>query len=331
MKEAPDKDNAVPRRAGLLLLIVLLVIVAGLAYFAHVARVGLTRGLSTWAEQQRRQGWIVAATQAPPPASIFAPEIGLRDITIAGGREWFRDGFALSADSADLRVDLINPTVLHVTVKGNVSLRFGDTQPISFANDSLVITVSMKTEKFGAFASLASIAIDGKNLRSLGADGSSIGTLDGTLALTDDGADLDLRSEAVVIPIDPLGLGRHLSDVTLNATLHGWPPAIGTRAERADIWRQSGGSVEITRLVAGWGPLGVVGQAKVGLDASLQPDGTGTLQVRGYQSALANLGGAGVLIAALYPGDSAAFDLRMKKDKITANRMTLMKLPRVEW
>jgi len=318
-------------RVGALLLVTIALLAIGFISFAQIARDGLTQNLSRWAQQRRTEGWIVEAHLAPPPASIFAPEIGLRGINIEGGDNWFKSGFALAADDAVMRVDLFDPTVIHVTVKGNVSLRLASSPRITFTPQKLLITVKLRTESLGAEGKLGTITIDGKDLNSTGTDGSSIGLLNAVLTVTDTGASVDLRTEAIVIPVDPLGLGRHLSDVTLDAALVGFPPQIGDRRERVDIWRASGGKITISRLVAGWGPLGIVGEGEVGLDPSLQPDGSAKFEVRGYQSALNGLGGVGSLISAMNPGDDAIFDLRLKKDKLSVDRMTLLKMAPLQW
>jgi len=318
------------RRAGAILLISLAVLAAGLLYFAFLARLGLSRDLSLWAEQRRQAGWTVAGNFAPQAAELFVPGVDVRGVEIDGGGDLLRDGFSVTADRAVLRADLLHPQILHITLSGNVSVRLGSLPRVTFGFDRLTGTV-----RLGYGGKVETVAIDGKNLHSTDPAGFAVGIVDAQLELDNLGATLGLRTEALQVPIDPYGLGQHLSDVTLNAALMGWPPAAGSAGARADIWRAAGGKFEISKLVVGWGPLGLVGQADMGLDQSLQPDGTANLQVRGYQSVLLGLGRNGAIaaavIAATQPGDVANFDLRIKKSAVNVDRIRIAKLPRIDW
>jgi len=285
------------RRVIAMFLVTVAVIMAGLLYFAYVVRTGLVRELSLWADQRRQEGWTVAARLAPPASTLFAPGIELRGTELDGAGDLLPGGFRLAADRVELRADLMQPKILHVTIGGNVTVRLG----------------------------------------SLPADlgGMSVGTLQALLTLDASGATADVRTEALVVPVNPYGLGQHLSDVTLHAALVGWPPDAGSRGARADVWRASGGRIDISRLVVGWGPLGLVGEASLGLDQALQPDGTAKVRVRGYQAVLDGLGDNGALVAAVIaattPGDEADFDIRIKKSAVNVDRIRVVKIPRIDW
>jgi len=308
------------RRVIAMLLVTVAVIMAGLLYFAYVVRTGLVRELSLWADQRRQEGWTVEARLAPPASTLFAPGIELRGAELDGAGDLLPGGFRLAADRVELRADLMQPKILHVTIGGNVTVRLGSLPAVTFVDNH---------------GKIEAIAIDGKNLRSADLGGMSVGTLQALLTLDASGAAADVRTEALVVPVNPYGLGQHLSDVTLNAALVGWPPGAGSRGARADVWRASGGRIDISRLVVGWGPLGLVGEARLGLDQALQPDGTAKLQVRGYQAVLDGLGDNGALVAAVIaattPGDEADFDIRIKKSAVNVDRIRVVKIPRIDW
>jgi len=318
------------RRVIAMLLVTVAVIMAGLLYFAYVVRTGLVRELSLWADQRRQEGWTVEARLAPPASTLFAPGIELRGAELDGAGDLLPGGFRLAADRVELRADLMQPKILHVTIGGNVTVRLGPLPAVTFVDDHLTGTVTL-----GNHGKIEAIAIDGKNLRSADLGGMSVGTLQALLTLDASGAAADVRTEALVVPVNPYGLGQHLSDVTLNAALVGWPPGAGSRGARADVWRASGGRIDISRLVVGWGPLGLVGEARLGLDQALQPDGTAKLQVRGYQAVLDGLGDNGALVAAVIaattPGDEADFDIRIKKSAVNVDRIRVVKIPRIDW
>jgi len=318
------------RRVGVIFLITLALSIAGLFYFAYLARIGLQQDLSLWAAQRQQQGWTIEASFAPPAAALFVPGVDLRGVEIDGGNDALRGGFGVTADRATLRVDLVHPRLLHVTLAGNVSVRLGSAPAVNFTFDRLTGTVTL-----GYGGQIENVAIEGKNLRSTDPAGFAVGIVDAELGLNAQGATLGVRTEALVVPINPYGLGQHLSDVTLNATLAGWPPAVGSLGARADVWRAAGGKFEINKLVVGWGPLGLVAEAQLGLDQALQPDGTAQVQVRGYQPILDGLGRNGAVAAAVIqstqPGDEADFDLRIKKSAVNIDRIRVAKLPRIEW
>jgi hypothetical protein len=313
---------------------------AGLWYFAHVVQNGITAGLVQWADQRRQQGWTVDARLSPVAALWVSPGLALRGIRLQGTSDWAPGGFQLAADHVDVRADMFDSAHLKVTIKGNITLRLGAMAPVSFTADQLTGLVTLRSKRLGDRASIVGIAIDGKNLHSVDGSGYAIGILDGVLALDDSGAKLDLRTEASVVPADVMGLGRyglgqHLSDVTLTAALVGWPPALGSRSARADIWRASGGEIDVSHLVVGWGPLGLVGQGRLGLNQNLQPDLSAKLQVRGFQTVLQGLGENGALVASVLaaadPDGVVEANLRLKKGNLTVNRIPVAKFPAIKW
>lgn len=316
------------RRIGALLLLVIAVTLAGMIYFVHLAQTGMAARMSDWAAQRRAQGWTVEAQRAP--GSWFLPKITWRNVKIAGGQDWLRGGFALSADRVDISVELLHPEIVHVTVQGNTGLQLASLPPQNFTADRLAITVTLRASFTGQGPRLAMVAIDGKNLHT--PDGTGIGLLQAQTTFDEKGAQLDLRTEAAVLPSNLLaqnnyGLGQHISDLTLTAQLIGWPPAVGSRSARADIWQASGGRIDISNLVIGWGPLGLVGQGSLSLDQSLQPAGAATINVRGLQSLLAGMGINGLPVS----DDQATFALRLKKSTVSLDRLGVAKLPHIDW
>ncbi len=60
----------------------------------------------------------------------------------------------------------------------------------------------------------------------------------------------------------------------------------------AEAWRDGGGSLEITHLTMGWGPLGLTSSATLALDDQLQPMGSGNARIVGYAETLDRLAAA---------------------------------------
>ena len=63
----------------------------------------------------------------------------------------------------------------------------------------------------------------------------------------------------------------------------------------AEAWRDGGGSLAISHLAMGWGPLGLTSSATLALDDQLQPMGSGSARIVGYAATLDRLAAAGML------------------------------------
>lgn len=101
-------------------------------------------------------------------------------------------------------------------------------------------------------------------------------------------------------------LGTDLRTVRLSGILNGKPPGKLQR-DALDAWRQDGGTIDIRRVVLGWGPLDVSGNGTLALDASLRPLGAFTTEIRGHQALLAALERTGKL----RPRDASAARLAL--------------------
>jgi hypothetical protein len=332
----------ISRRIWAFVIFTAAVVAVGMFYFARIAREGVTHDLAAWADQQRGRGWQVEGQIAPTHDYWFSPAISLRNVHLHAYNELLPGGVDVVADQVDLRVDLRNPALLHVVVRGVSGFQLGTSPAQRIIADHLTATVRLKSG-----GQIVSVAIDGKNLRppqgpgsdgtGLNGTGLAVGILDATVTPDDQGIALALRTEAVELPplprkYDP-GLGQHLSDFTLNAALHGWPTHLGDRRTRADIWRAGGGKIEITSLVMGWGPLGLVASGQLGLDDHLQPDGAAHLEVRGAQTVLQNLGGNWAVVGSLLGAstDPVPLELRVKRGHLLVDRMQVAKLREVNW
>ncbi len=62
-------------------------------------------------------------------------------------------------------------------------------------------------------------------------------------------------------------------------------------------WRDAGGAFLVQRLALGYGPLGLSGNGRFGLDERLQPSGEAQVQVLGYAETLKTLTASHVMTA----------------------------------
>lgn len=88
-----------------------------------------------------------------------------------------------------------------------------------------------------------------------------------------------------------LPLGRTIGRIALRATIMGRIPP-GRASAGLPLWQQEGGTVEISRLNMGWGPLVVQATGTMALDATLQPVGALTGTIAGYGETIEALAAA---------------------------------------
>jgi len=137
--------------------------------------------------------------------------------------------------------------------------------------------------------------------------------------------------------------------LALEAKLMG-PSPVARQGVRswAETWRDEGGSLEISNLAAGWGPLGVSGGATLALDDQLQPMGSGNAKLVGFADALDKLAAGGVLtrsaataakaVLSLLAGSGDGDDpptvdvpLTLQYRTLSMRQVPLVRLPELDW
>jgi hypothetical protein len=144
-------------------------------------------------------------------------------------------------------------------------------------------------------------------------------------------------------------LGTNISSLSADGALSGrLPPDTSDITHWAEAWRDGGGSLEITHLAMGWGPLGLTSSATLALDDQLQPMGSGNGRIVGYAETLDRLAASGVLtksaataakaILSLMAGTSDAdqpssvdVPLTLQYRTLSMRQVPLVRLPEVDW
>jgi len=80
-------------------------------------------------------------------------------------------------------------------------------------------------------------------------------------------------------------LGRTIGRIALDATILGHIPP-GRPSDTLAVWQNDGGTVEISRLALGWGPLKVLATGTMALNSALQPVAALTGTFTGYDGTL---------------------------------------------
>src|SRR6185437_10150937 len=104
----------------------------------------------------------------------------------------------------------------------------------------------------------------------------------------------ELRGVAISAPPPPFS--KTIDDLSLGLAVLGPVPG-GSLADVLDGWRKAGGTIKVDHYELAWDRLDVTGDGSVALDADLQPSGSVTATVAGYDQLLTALSVAGLMPA----------------------------------
>jgi hypothetical protein len=158
-----------------------------------------------------------------------------------------------------------------------------------------------------------------------------------------------MSAEAIALPTTVRWpLGANISSLSLDGVLNGRLPQTRNVTDWAEAWRDGGGSLAITHLALGWGPLGLTSSATLALDDQLQPMGSGNGRIVGYAPTLDRLAAAGMLtksaataakaVLSLMAGtwgsdEPSAVDvpLTLQYRTLSMRQVPLVRLPELDW
>jgi hypothetical protein len=155
-----------------------------------------------------------------------------------------------------------------------------------------------------------------------------------------------VAAEAITLPVPPPGLPAVVDGLSITARVQGAPPSPLT-ADTLTRWSNDGGTLEIERLELRWGSLGAVATGTLALDGQLQPMGAASATVRGLDSLVQALAGAGrikpnqgaIARAALGLLSKPAADgvpeltapLTLQDRRLTLGPLPLATIPEIRW
>jgi hypothetical protein len=158
------------------------------------------------------------------------------------------------------------------------------------------------------------------------------------------GIALDLR--ALTLPAVPAPFRNPVDEIALGVTVMGAIPAAPPR-QAAASWRDSGGTLELDHFALRWGTLSITGSGTVALDPYLQPIGSFSGTIAGYDElmkALVDAGRlrpvdarlAGIALAMLAkPGPGGrpeiATSFTIQNGEMYLGPAKLGKAPRIDW
>lgn len=291
------------RRALIVAAVLLLLAVAGYGLYWLAAARTLADGIESWAAQQRQAGYHVSY-EAPEiggfpfdlEARVGAPEIAAPP----GAFPWRWRGPALL-----LHARPWTPLDAEASIPGQHDIEIGQGEDLRH----YVLDAHQATGG-------ASVALDGKlseitaSLRDvlvteLGRDDRTLLAESAEIAVqprdardhTEPSLDFRLALAGIVLPANTeTPLGRNVERLEIDGAVLGRLAYDGgTLQEALARWRDDGGTLELERVAAHAGPLGLTGSATVALDAALQPVGAMSATISGHAATLDALVAAGAV------------------------------------
>jgi hypothetical protein len=348
---------------AILAAIPILLVAADVVYW-RIASDRLRTGFQAWTDARRAEGWEVEAGAVslggwPAAATVTVPNLHLHH----SGKD-FPDGLDWTSASTALRVSLYAPTVLRLSFSGPQHLRVGSAPDIVIGGDRIDGVAPLREDAAPVYD------LNARGLRVEPASGPwhvTIGLLNAhaDFAPPHDAGSHDAGShdadgprqavgfavsaEAIALPAGMRwALGPNISSFSTQGLLTGPFPASDSMTAAATAWRDGGGSLNVTHLAMGWGPLGLTGSATLALDDQLQPMGSGNGRLVGYAETLDRLAAAGVLtksaaiaakavlslIAEGGVGDEPSVvdvPLTLQYRTLSMRQVPLLRLPELDW
>lgn len=310
----------------------------------------LAQGFEDWAAQRRAQGWTLVHGMPERGGWPFAVSLTVPQIALAGSARTSPAELTWQAQSLSLRVGLLDWDRLVVAARGRQSLALPGLE-IPFAADRMELSLPLDG---GALPRDALLETERLRLNSpLGAFELRAGSLSlrSRLSATEDEPALaiELSAQDLALPgAGPGALGSRMQLLAVAAAISGPLPTLRHPTQRAEAWRDAGGTIELTRAELRWGPVAAELSATGTLDETLQPMGAGQLRVTGAQEAVTALIAAGwlargaagtarAMVALLSrPGADGAppvleLPVTLTERRIGLYRLPLARLPALQW
>ena len=358
----PGEDGPIPyfpppRKPGRLLgvavfgLIVLIVAMLSLGWWLIGNQVN--EQIDAFAAQLAKSGGKLTSDARTRSGFPFHPSVVLTKPSIA-----FPPGapgpWAWSGDSARVGVSLFSPSSIDIDASGNGQLSitpFGEALDLAVDTKTATLNLSRDSANQHATVKIASLSIatpDGGvfDVDSLNVDLSAANTTPTNEHIPAYGMSLQL-AKLTFPPDHGTPLGGTLAQLSLEAHVLG-PLTSALDEDAFTKWRDAGGTVEIPRLLAHFGPLTIALNATFALDKELQPMAAGTGHIQGYAPALDAL----VATQALRLNDATAVKaflsllarpptvgaepeitvpLTIQEQKLSIGPMAVMQMPFLEW
>ena len=319
------------RRLGLVLLSIaaLLLLVHTAAWLIVTSRI--RDAIPAFTAAAMANGWQVEAGQAGRAGWPWAATVRLTDVQAERlvGSPASAVPLRWRLPRLDVTLSPADPAALHLVPYGQQSVALGDGAPLPVEVGRGLLRIP-----FGAEPAMLAVS-------ELAAGPLRVEWIEARFAAdTVAGQARGIRPvPAAAAPFDTPGvLGFHV------LVEPAWPFAATPRGAAA-AWRLAGGTLSAPELRGTWGPLEIVGSLTGGLDAALQPTGTGQFRVAGALPALEAAGRAGLLRSGAVnaartvvmvltlgaSGQPVTLPMTLVDQTLTAAGFPLLRLPPLLW
>jgi hypothetical protein len=342
------------RKYWILAVVIVLLVVVGDGIYWRIAVERVRAGYQNWLAGLVAAGWDVSSEAPsiggwPRAAAIFIPNLTLRHVrpAIPGDVEVASAGVTLS-------VSLFSPVRLRISMTGPTHVRAGGMQDVVVTSDEDWASMPLLRDGFRA------IDVHASGLRIEPAAGTwhaTAGLVNAHASLADEAtadhsdpaATFSVSAEAIALPaVIKWPLGTNISSLSMDGVMNGPLPQTRDITSWAETWRDRGGSLAITHLALGWGPLGLTSSATLALDEQLQPMGSGNGRIVGYAPTLDRLAAAGMLtksaataakaVLSLMAGAGGSDEpsvvdvpLTLQYRTLSMRQVPLVRLPELDW
>ncbi len=287
---------------GLLVLGVL--VLAGADYLVWRWAGGLiAENYANWRAAREAEGWVVE--NGPPHLGgwPFEARLSVPDVALKGGAGVMPGGMALTLPVVDLAVSVMAPRDLRITAEGTARARLAFLPPLAITAEAAELHAILAAEPEAAAplaGSAARVTVQPDEAAQGAAQGLifTIDRIDFLLSSPAAPPTLTVHAQANGIGLPaaiawPFGphIGRLSFDLSLAPPL---PPGTDFAANEA-AWHQAGGALRLAATLTDWGGAALSGEAKIGLDDKLAPEGTGLLHLIDPDAAVASLAHAGMI------------------------------------
>lgn len=288
---------------------------AGLIYGGYwlLAADAFRDGFDAWAAERRTQGWTVAYSVLSAGGFPMRMALRLEDPAIgapeaAGGWHWRGPAIVVSArpwDPTGVALDAPGKHRLVASQPGFVPVE------IDARTANGAITRSLGGDKTGVFIRLGGVTVRPGAQR----PHCKIDTAEARFVMPDrpggdrPGPSLDLRLTGLDLGTPSVPeLSSRIDRASLVATLTG-PVVPGPRRRTLEIWRDGGGTVEISRLALRWQTLAINSDGTMALDRDLQPIAALRADIADYGLLINIMASQGAIAVTSAPALKFALDL----------------------
>jgi hypothetical protein len=280
------------RRWLIVVLILLAALIAGDTLTWRWAEGQLESGFADWRAARQAESWAVASGTPVRTGWPLEARLDIPAMSLSGGAPGQAGAVNWTADQVSLAVSPTAPNTLLIAFSGQQHVHLMGAPDIAFGAERMVATTPLATATPDP-----GISVDIGNLRATLPQGE----LTVTRLQLHGGNDQNFSLSAGDIALPPpqpgrvWPLGAHIASLVIAGAVTGQMPLTPSLSARAVAWRDAGGKLQLSHVSIGWGPLGVTGSGELALDGHLQPAGTATLRIVGYDQTLDALAAGGAL------------------------------------